>query len=206
MSLYSLLERPWAYQLSQFILAPGGHHFLAHKIHRLVRSLPETESYLDVGCGPASWLWKCGVHPVGVDISPDYVEAYRKAGGEARVGSATNLPFPDGSFGGVWSIGILHHLTDEEASKAVSEMTRVCRRGGYVAIVDAVLPRSCWTRPMAYGLRKMDRGRFVRTLEAHQALFHESGWQFSRFSYSLNGLECSLSILPNRALDAKMEG
>ena len=196
MSIYAILNRPWIYSLSQFLIAPGSECFLARRFKRLIRTLPPgLDPVLDVGCGPASWLWKCGLKPVGIDISEAYVEAYRQAGGEAQVGSATSLPFADRTFGGVWCIGILHHLDDPEAGKAIEEMRRVCRDGGYVVIFDAVLPRSSLTRPVAYWTRKMDRGRYVRSMEAHQRLFRGGDWRFSRFTYALTGLEGSLSIL-----------
>jgi SAM-dependent methyltransferase len=198
MSLYDILNRPWIYALSQFLIAPGSEYFLVRHLKRLIRTLPPgRQPLLDVGCGPASRLWKCGLKPVGIDISEAYVEAFRQAGGEAHVGTATDLPFADQTFGGVWCFGILHHLDDIEARKAIEEMRRVCRDGGYVAIFDAVLPRSYWTRPLAYWTRKMDRGRHVRNMEAHQRLFSGDGWRFSRLTYALTGLEGSLSILEN---------
>jgi hypothetical protein len=33
--------------------------------------------------------------------------------------------------------------------------------------VDAVLPRRAWTRPLAYAIRRLDRGRFVRNEAEH---------------------------------------
>ena len=194
MSLYHLLDRSWIYKLSQWMVAPGATIMLTRHVRHVLRSLPSGGPLLDVGCGPSSWLWRCGLQPVGVDVSPEYVASYQAAGGEALVGSATALPFADQSFAGVWSIGLLHHLKDADAAQAIREMLRVRKNGGYVVIVDAVLPISRWSRPLAWWLRKRDRGGFVRDMADHQTLFEPGAWRFERHTYALTGLECSMAI------------
>ena len=123
-----------------------------------MEELPPAEQVLDIGCGPVSFLWKTGLQPIGLDISHAYTLTFNRQGKAAITASSTDLPFADRIFDGVWSIGLLHHLSDDMACKTVEEMLRVCRRGGYVAIIDAVMPKSAWANPLAYLLRRTDRG------------------------------------------------
>ena len=109
-------------------------------------------------------------------------------GVRGRVSSADALPFADGSFQTVWNIGLLHHLPDDVLRRAVHEMLRVCKPGGRVVVIDAVLPRSAWLRPLAWLTRRLDRGRHMRTQSQLESLLGECGsWRFQRETYALNG-------------------
>lgn len=188
--LHRLLAHPLAYRLSQLVFAPGAERLLVRRLDRLARQLPISGRVLDVGCGPASWLWKVGDHSLGLDLSFPYSLAFKNAGGIALTGSATALPLADSSCAGVWSIGLLHHLPEDAARQAIQEMLRVCKEGGYVAVLDAVLPVSPWQRPVAHLIRKLDRGRFMRNQAELISLLPEgTGWEISRFTYTVNGLE-----------------
>jgi ubiquinone/menaquinone biosynthesis C-methylase UbiE len=189
-SLYHCIEHPRVYQMLQSVLAPGAHKSVTRRITELIRRMPQGHSILDVGCGPASWLWRADLHPVGLDLSLKYSMAFRDCGEPAVTGSAADLPFPDRCFDGVWSIGLLHHLPDTVARQAVTEMLRVCKQGGYVAIMDAVLPEHSWHRPLAYMIRRADRGRFIRPQERLVSLLPRAdAWMLERFTYALTGLE-----------------
>lgn len=192
---YRLLENPTIYSLSQGLLGPGADRLLTKQLHKSIQTLGLSGSVLDVGCGPASWLWKVGGHPLGLDLSFPYSVAFKNSGGIALTGSATALPLADSSFAGVWSIGLLHHLPEDAARQAIEEMLRVCMEGGYVAVLDAVLPVSPWQRPVAHLIRKLDRGRFMRSQAELVSLLPErAGWEISRFTYTLNGLEILCSV------------
>jgi SAM-dependent methyltransferase len=94
-------------------------------------------SILDVGCGTAGFMLAChkrGARPVGVDL-PHIIQVARD--GLVRVIGDTlplvsadgrRLPFRDGSFDIVVSIGVLEHVPRPAA--LVEEMARVLRRGG----------------------------------------------------------------------------
>jgi len=186
---YRILENPKLYGLCQQILGPGGEKDLMGEIHSMVMTLPSSGRILDVGCGPHSWLWQEGLHPVGLDISISYSQAFRDRKEPAVTGSATALPFHDGAFDGVWSVGLLHHLPENLARQAVVEMVRVTDPSGYCLIFDAALPEPAWRRPIAHLIRKLDRGGFMRTQEALMSLLPGDPWIVKRFSYSWWGLE-----------------
>lgn len=194
--LHRILENPAIYRMAQWIFAPGAEMVLTKQLRRLLNELPAQADLLDVGCGPESWLFRFDLKPTGLDISERYVSEWRKKGARAVVGSADALPFPDRSFDGVWSIGLLHHLPDDIVRRMLQECSRVCRHeGGYVAILDAVLPRVKWRRPVAHVIRRMDRGRFMRTEEELKTLLSPKyRWRTQRLTYTLTGLELLICV------------
>jgi ubiquinone/menaquinone biosynthesis C-methylase UbiE len=106
------------------------------------------------------------------------------------VASATALPFRDGSFGATVGIGLLHHLSDDEAGRAVSEMTRVTAPGGHTVVLDAVVPEPAWRRPVAAVIRHLDRGRWMRRQAGVESLLDvPDAWTRERFTYARTGLE-----------------
>jgi SAM-dependent methyltransferase len=190
MSLYRVLDHPLVYTAAQNIFAPGATTGLTRYIADMLDVLPDSDSLLDVGCGPQSWLSRVGKQPAGVDIEPAYVDAYIRNGGKARLGSADELPYTEGSFFGLWCIGVLHHLPDETVMAAVREAIRVTRPRGYIAVLDAVLPVSAARRPLAAVIRRIDRGKHMRKEERLRALLDPYGrWTYDRFTYSATGLE-----------------
>jgi len=185
--LYRLLDIPFVYKLSQSLLAPGAHKFITSRINHLFDTLPAAKKLLDIGCGPASLLWQYGHFPVGLDLSHKYAVAYNK-NGMSVVGSSDQLPFADNSFQGIFSIGLLHHLPDSVAESTISEMCRIS--SGYVAILDAVFPKHPLLRPIAYIMRRMDRGEFVRRQDHMISLLPaKRKWVIDRFTYSYFGYE-----------------
>jgi ubiquinone/menaquinone biosynthesis C-methylase UbiE len=168
------------YTLLQALLAPGGSRYIAS----LIESRPGRA--LDVGCGPDARLWPADMKPIGVDIALDRARAF----GPAVVATAAALPFADSVFDSVYSIGLLHHLPDDQARTAIREMRRVTVAGGVTAILDGVLPRRPLRRPLAWLLRRLDRGRWMRRQDEIQALFDSpASWRFGRFTYTRSGLE-----------------
>jgi ubiquinone/menaquinone biosynthesis C-methylase UbiE len=93
---------------------------------------------LDVGCGkgrfarvfheqqPDADLW-------GLDISEEMLR-FVPAGIHTRAGSMTELPFESEWFDGAYATESLEHAVEIE--KAVSEICRVVKPGGRIAIID----------------------------------------------------------------------
>ena len=56
---------------------------------------------------------------------------------EVKDGDARDLPFDDGSFDVIVSSLVIHNIHDkEEREKAINEVVRVLKPGGYFAILD----------------------------------------------------------------------
>jgi SAM-dependent methyltransferase len=95
--------------------------------------------WLDLGCGTADLLAAVPDRPiVGIDVALRWLVIARKRFEQGDVDgrlvccSAERLPFRDGSFDGVLSLGLLEHLPDERP--AVEEAFRVLKPGGRISL------------------------------------------------------------------------
>jgi SAM-dependent methyltransferase len=192
-----VVDAPVVYRLSQRLLAPGAQPRLLARLGECLAGRPQAGPVLDVGCGPESLLGGVGLAPVGVDIAADRVAEFRlRAGGPAVVADATALPFAAAAFAVVWSNGLLHHLPDRAAGQAVRELARVTRPGGLCVIFDGVLPQRWWRHPVAWVIRRLDRGAWMRDQRALEALLAPLGsWRMTRLTYASTGLEGLWSVL-----------
>jgi ubiquinone/menaquinone biosynthesis C-methylase UbiE len=99
------------------------------------------QDVLEVGCGAAQcsrWLMARGARAVGLDLSFRQLQHSVRIDGESGLtvpvvlGTATHLPFGDGSFDAVFSsFGALQFVSDIDL--AVGETARVLRSGGRFA-------------------------------------------------------------------------
>lgn len=96
---------------------------------------------LDVGCGTAVLVNALATNPkldvIGVDPSAAMLE--QSAAGQAQLirAKAEQLPFPDASFDLTISVVAFHHFLSAEAvTKAINEMARVTRPGGWVHVIE----------------------------------------------------------------------
>lgn len=89
---------------------------------------------LDIGCGHGEQLEKLRVVNcigVGIDISRNFSKVCKKKGSSFIQGAVEYLPFKDATFSGAICKVVLPY-TDEE--KAVSEISRVVKKGGRVIV------------------------------------------------------------------------
>jgi ubiquinone/menaquinone biosynthesis C-methylase UbiE len=152
---------------------------------------PKGACWLDVGCGTGAFtqllLDSCAPASVAaVDFSAsqiDYARQRLPAGSvDFRVADAQALPFPDNTFDTIASGLVLNFIPD--GARALSEMRRVCRPGGYVAgyVWDFAGERSsAW--PLRLGLREINvplptiPGTEHTSIEALHTLFTNAGFE-----------------------------
>ncbi|MFD7665028.1 class I SAM-dependent methyltransferase [Streptomyces sp. NPDC059788] len=105
---------------------------------------------LDVGCGSGEFLPHLaritgeGGHLSAVDLADEHVALVRQRSQEwdlpcsfdVRQGSALRLPYADNSFDAVWCANTVQYLDDDQLATALSEMRRVVRAGGIVAVKE----------------------------------------------------------------------
>ncbi len=123
-----------------------------HVADRAERLLQHTDAeagqaYLDVGCGngaaPIRVAGRHGLWVTGADVDPDQIRLAEEASqhlADARfvTANATDLPFEDEAFDIVSTAKATHHIPNWE--KALAEMVRVLKPGGYLIYVDLVAP------------------------------------------------------------------
>jgi SAM-dependent methyltransferase len=163
-----------------------GHHESVLRSHRwrtaensaayLLPHLRRSMALLDVGCGPGTITRDLAarVAPgrvVGIDASESVIaEAASTSGGSAappvtfEVGDVFALRFDDATFDVVHAHQVLQHLGDPTA--ALTEMRRVCRPGGLVAVRDADYPTFRFFP---------DQPEIARAIEAYGALTRVNG-------------------------------
>jgi SAM-dependent methyltransferase len=96
---------------------------------------------LDVGCShgyAVANLWQRNIRAAGMDIAPSAIALARQLRKNAtscpdpnecfKVGTATSLPWPDGSFDAIMSTDVLEHLLPGEEETMAREFVRVARR------------------------------------------------------------------------------
>ncbi len=130
-------------------------HYLDKRVRLIGDLLPGGGKVLDAGCGTgvvASRLADLGYEVTGLDPSEGMLEHLR--GRDTRVeavqGSATELPFEDGSFDLTFCVAVMHHIADpEDVHKSLTEMVRVTRPGGLAMVWDHNPRNPYWKHLMA---------------------------------------------------------
>jgi SAM-dependent methyltransferase len=101
-----------------------------------------------------AWASRQGACTYGIDISEPIVKQARTAfdtgpgaghGLQSALGDVRDLPFRDGSFDAIYSMGTIEHFADTE--RAVAEMVRVLKPGGH-AIVGVPNRHDPFLRPL----------------------------------------------------------
>ncbi len=205
--LYKLLEIPLVYRLITGILGPGGSRLRKPYYQKVFRL--SVARVLDVGCGPALNTPEPDGLLVGVDINESYIRRYtggfldqnpewvlNPPSARRRLGflaSADALPFADGTFDEARSSSFFHHLSDGQANQALREISRCLKPGARMVIFEDVWPLRAWTRPLAWLIRRLDRGSHMRSESELLALLKKTcpgSWEWERFTYTYTGLEC----------------
>ena len=116
------------------------HPYVAARERELVESafLPLGGRVLDVGCGEGATLRHLGEPDgaTGVDLFEEKIAFARRMLPRCRfeVGSAYELPFPDGAFQHLVVRDLVHHLDDP--ARFVSECARVLEPGGRIDVLE----------------------------------------------------------------------
>ena len=124
-------------------------------VRQMLPLLPEDARVLDLCCGTGDMTAllleaRPDLLVCGLDFSPSMLKVARERfSGSSRVelreGNALSLPFADDSFDGVVISFALRNAADY--TRVILEMTRVCRRGSPICVIDSFVPRSPAVRP-----------------------------------------------------------
>jgi len=105
------------------------------------------QNILDMGCGTGTLtLLIKQTHPnvavYGLDVDPEVLDIARRKAEQSgqdiilQQGTATCLPYPDGSFDRVFASLMLHHLSRQDKRRTLGEAFRVLRPGGELHVAD----------------------------------------------------------------------
>jgi SAM-dependent methyltransferase len=113
---------------------------------------------LDVGCGSGlalSMAAALGARCSGIDISPALlaVAFQRVPGADLREGGLDVLPFGDAAFDVVLAVNALQFAFDPAA--ALSEVARVLRSGGRLALGQFAAPERCESTALHYAMEAL---------------------------------------------------
>ncbi len=100
------------------------------------------KALLDVGCGPGTdaeiFIKAYGLNFYGIDVYED--ENIKKSNLKFKIGTIYDIPYKESFFNYVFSHDVIHHIDDyqrkENYIKGLRELRRVCKKGGYVIIVE----------------------------------------------------------------------
>ena len=150
---------PAVLRLAYRLMAPGQSGAIAAILQTEVTSLP-ARTLLEVGCGPGTSVVP-GIHYHGIDTESAFLRDPAFKGAKVAEADAT-LPFRNDVFDLVYAVGVLHHLTESQVTQALREFVRVLRPDGNIVVIDNFWPTVRWNL-IAYAVRKLDRGKHVRT-------------------------------------------
>jgi ubiquinone/menaquinone biosynthesis C-methylase UbiE len=133
----------------QFVNRSGKGQKNIEKIKQRLEDLDEKEIHqvLELGCGTgavsAYLAYHCGMNVYGTDFDPEQVVTARRVNPENNhlhfsVEDASNLTCKDNQFDLVISQNVFHHVPDWR--KAVGEIHRVLKSGGYLFWLDLSFP------------------------------------------------------------------
>jgi ubiquinone/menaquinone biosynthesis C-methylase UbiE len=143
------------------------------------------DTVLDVACGPG--IVVCAFaeitrHATGVDLVPAMIEQAQSLQRERglknvswKVADVYLLPYANASFSIVTSRYAFHHLEDPRS--VLSEMKRVCKPGGKVALVDVMASEDPGQAECFNRMEKLRDPSHVRALSLSEmeGLFHDVG-------------------------------
>jgi dolichol-phosphate mannosyltransferase len=103
------------------------------------RHFPPHSRLLHAGCGSGQVDIDIAdrIQISALDISALALRIYRKSNPKAEQlihGSIFNIPAPDESFDGVYSLGVMEHFTEPEILQILREFHRVVRAGGKIVL------------------------------------------------------------------------
>lgn len=167
----ALLSRPTLYNRLQRLFS--SRHGPRRLIDQFIRP-SAGDRILDIGCGTArirEWL-PADVDYWGYDISERYIAFAQQQFGERVTVHCALLDEDEvariGSFDVVLMIGVLHHMDDAVAARAIRLARLALRPGGRLITLDG-----CYVagqNPLARLLLWLDRGRNVREQGGYDAL------------------------------------
>jgi len=168
------LEMPFLYRVFQRAISKN--EIWPDLIAEFFPNRPGDLRVLDIGCGPGTfleggWLDIKQSNFLGIDPSPQYIQAARLAFPDARflLGTVQDVELEDSTFDVAVLSGVLHHVDDLEAKEIIDFAAGHIAPSGLVISLDPVLYPG--QNPFARWMALADRGLNVRTVDELRTLW-----------------------------------
>jgi ubiquinone/menaquinone biosynthesis C-methylase UbiE len=120
--------------------SPAGRLRWMRRVEMLSSPLKTGAKVLELGCGTGYFtkeLTRLNIHITAIDISPELIEEAKKEitaeNVSFQIQNACQMDYGNDQFDAVIGSSVLHHL---EIGKAVSEISRVLKPGGFIAFTE----------------------------------------------------------------------
>lgn len=164
-----------------------GSHWQWRAVEAALRPL-EGKKVLDIGCAKGNFcrlLQGKGAIASGIDISSELLKRAKDLSPkiEFKIGSMTDIPYPEASFDSAICIEVIEHVPD--LTKAITESARVLKPGGKLIIGDKNLAglHPVWLYPV---------GPHKAWQERRGAWMYPKGAPFQERWYTVGGLKKEL--------------
>ena len=151
-----------------------------YKFLNIIEKVPLEKKILDCGAGgprpPLALFSQYGYETHGIDISASAISSALKFSEEHQLnlniieGDMRKIPYDDESFSFVFSQNSICHLTRKDTEKAIGEITRVLRPGGY-CFIDFVSAESSYCGAESLG-RETGPGEYQYIDEDGETVLH----------------------------------
>ncbi len=150
--------------------------------HHFLRYLPRQAPILEGGCGLGAWVIFLEEHGYDIAGIDNYLNALRRVKAwkpklNLQYGDIRDLPFRDGSFGAVISLGVVEHF-QEGWSPALKEARRVLQPEGLLFLT---VPMNNISRRLFFNP--------IRSLHRRWIVSRGGTMHFSEFRYSVHEVE-----------------
>ena len=180
---FRILEVGWVYDLLGKII--GAKAVRQYFVKHYVCPKPGLR-ILDIGCGPGSMVtYLSDGEYLGIDANPKYIKrAQRRFPGKGKFLCCSILNAIElgrCSFDVAIGFGILHHLDDKEAFRLFQLAFNSLKPGGRFVTLDGCFRDK--QHFIAYWMNRLDRGKYVRTLEEYATLARQVFPNVRSFDY-----------------------
>lgn len=191
--LDSLSQFPQFWNTMRWLLEAGYVGEYAAIATALAPAHDATRRFLDFGCGTGAFADRFpATQYVGVDLSLNYLRhAISHQHGRFLASSVAALALADQHFDAALVLGILHHLPDHIACRAMGELYRVLRPNATVLVIEDIHPPDPWNIA-GHLLHWLDRGGYIRNEQEYRTIFG-AGFRIER-SYAMRSGICDYGV------------
>jgi dolichol-phosphate mannosyltransferase len=189
--------------------------FIRPRLHRVLKHAFDRGSQLiHAGCGGGQV--DQGLHEhmrvTALDISADAVRLYQRhnpAVSRIQHGDILALPYPDATFDGYYSLGVVEHFTDQQIGRILAEAHRVLRPSGKVVLF---WPHAKATSVFVLGVAHKLLARSGNTTELHppeislltsramaQRYFEQNGFRMTSYDFGAKDLWIQAVVVAERS-------